>query len=68
MDQEVHDPDHGDVQTATMDGGNRRRAVAPPWRVTDRRPKTWLSRLASLVTGNEDQADSPEIETRGTTS
>jgi hypothetical protein len=68
MDQEVHDPDYGDIETATLAGGSRRRAVVPAWRVTDRRPKTWWSRLASLVTGNDDQAEPPEIETRGTSS
>lgn len=65
MDQDVHAPEVGEIETATFDGVGRKRSVASPWRVAHRRPTTWWSRLVSLVVRDDDDTTSPEIETRG---
>lgn len=66
MDQEVHAPEVGEIETATLNGSRRQRAERSPWRVADRRPPTWWSRLVSLVVRHDDDdTTSPEIETRG---
>ena len=65
MDQDVHAPEVGEIETTTFDRGRRKRSVASPWRVVDRRPPSWWSKVVSLLVRHDDDATSPEIETRG---